>query len=160
MLAHKKIMVVDQDEDVREILKYNLEKENYIVKTYKHALNAFHALDYYKPDLILINWLMPEISGFEFYNKIKKHPSITNIPIIFITCKSDVSEVTDAFGMDADNYFIKPFHLNEWMMQIKKKLNKTENLTFKHQKKKFKYIDSYSLIKNNWMRSNNRLRIL
>ncbi len=156
MGINKKIMVIDQDEDVREILKYNLEKEKYIVSTFENSPNALFAIDIYKPNLILINWVMPEISGLEFLEKIKKSSSNKSIPIIFLICKSEEADLKNILGIDADNYFMKPFNIHEWMIKIKQLLY-IDNSLFKKTNKKYNYLNNYRIFKNNWINSNNRL---
>ena len=119
-----KILVVDDEEDLCEILKFNLETEGYTVDT---ANSAEEALQLHLPDysLLLLDVMMGEISGFRMASLMKKNPETANIPIIFITAKDTENDTVTGLNLGADDYISKPFSLREVLARIKAVLRRT-----------------------------------
>lgn len=123
-----RILVVDDEEDLCDILRFNLEMENYIVDTANSAEEALR-LDLTKYDLILLDVMMGEISGFKMASMLKRDPQTANIPIIFITAKDTENDTVTGFNLGADDYISKPFSLREVMMRVKAVLRRTTSNT-------------------------------
>ena len=119
-----KILVVDDEEDLCEILKFNLETEGYTVDT---ANSAEEALQLHLPDysLLLLDVMMGEISGFRMASLMKKNPETANIPIIFITAKDTENDTVTGLNLGADDYISKPFSLREVLARVKAVLRRT-----------------------------------
>ena len=122
----KKILVVDDEEDLCEILKFNLEQAGFSVDT---ALSAEEALtmnvgDY---DLLLLDVMMGEISGFKMADIIKKSKNTSNIPIIFITAKDTEEDTLKGLDIGADDYVSKPFSVKEVVARVKAVLRRVAN---------------------------------
>lgn len=119
-----RILVVDDEEDLCEILKFNLENENYIVDV---AYSAEEALSYdlTKYNLILLDVMMGEISGFKMANIMKKNKDTANIPIIFVTAKDTENDVCTGLNIGADDYISKPYSIREVILRIKAVLRRT-----------------------------------
>jgi two-component system alkaline phosphatase synthesis response regulator PhoP len=119
----EKILIADDERDIRDFLKYNLEKEGYTVQTAKNGTEAV-ALAKKKPHLILLDVMMPEMDGFEVVRTLKKNASAASIPIIFLTAKS--SEVDEVVGLElgADDYIVKPVSIPKLIARIKSTLRK------------------------------------
>lgn len=113
-----KILVVDDEEDLCEILKFNLENEGYFVDTASSAEEALK-LDINKYNLLLLDVMMGEISGFKMANILKKNKQTENIPIIFITAKDTENDKITGFNLGADDYISKPFSLREVIARVK-----------------------------------------
>ena len=119
-----RILVVDDEEDLCEILKFNLEMEGYMVDTANSAEEALK-LELPRYNLILLDVMMGEISGFKMASMMKKNKATQNIPIIFITAKDTENDTLTGFNLGADDYISKPFSLREVIMRVKAVLRRT-----------------------------------
>lgn len=119
-----RILVVDDEEDLCEILKFNLENEGYWVDTANSAEEALKT-DLTSYNLLLLDVMMGEISGFKMANMLKKDKKTANIPIIFITAKDTENDTVTGFNLGADDYISKPFSLREVLVRIKAVLRRT-----------------------------------
>lgn len=117
-----RILVVDDEEDLCEILKFNLEIEGYDVDTANSAEEALK-LDLTKYNLLLLDVMMGEISGFKMARMLKKNPETVNI--IFITAKDTENDTITGFNLGADDYISKPFSLREVQARVKAVLRRT-----------------------------------
>ncbi len=113
-----RILVVDDEEDLCEILKFNLENENYIVDVAYSAEEAL-AMDLSVYNLILLDVMMGEISGFKMANIMKKNKATASIPIIFVTAKDTENDVCTGLNIGADDYISKPYSIREVILRIK-----------------------------------------
>ncbi|MBK8551123.1 MAG: response regulator transcription factor [Ignavibacteria bacterium] len=115
----KKVLVVDDEKDIVDILKYNLERENEFevltAKDGKEALELAEAI----PDLILLDIMMPEVNGFEVCKQLKSNPATSKIPVIFLTAKEN--EIDEVLGLEigADDYISKPISPRKVLARIK-----------------------------------------
>ena len=125
-MAFKKILVVDDEQDLCEIMKYNLENENFIIDTANSAEEAL-TLDLTQYCLILLDVMMGEISGFKMASMLKKDPKTAGIPIIFMTAKDTENDICTGLNIGADDYISKPFSIRETVLRIKAVLRRAEN---------------------------------
>lgn len=119
-----KILIVDDEEDLCEILQYNLNNEGFatdIAHSAEEALNKPLA-DY---DLILLDVMMGDISGFKFSDMLRKEQMI-DTPIIFLTARDTENDMLTGFSLGADDYISKPFSINELMARIKAVLRRAK----------------------------------
>ena len=119
-----RILVVDDEEDLCEILKFNLENEGYEVDTANSAEEALK-MDISSYHLILLDVMMGEISGFKMANMLKKDKKTAKVPIIFITAKDTENDTVTGFNLGADDYISKPFSLREVIARVKAVLRRT-----------------------------------
>ena len=121
------ILVVDDDDGIRELVKQFLNQNNYLVTTAKSSEDALDKVKIIKFDLIVLDIMMPGKSGLEFTNENKKK---LDTPIILLTAKGEVSERVEGLEIGADDYLAKPFEPKELILRINNILNKTktENL--------------------------------
>jgi len=119
-----RILVVDDEEDLCEILKFNLENEGYGVDTANSAEEALK-MDLSQYHLLLLDVMMGEISGFRMANMLKKEKDTAHIPIIFITAKDTENDTITGFNLGADDYISKPFSIREVMVRVKAVLRRT-----------------------------------
>ena len=119
-----RILVVDDEEDLCEILKFNLENEGYRVDTANSAEEALK-LNLPQYHLLLLDVMMGEISGFRMANMLKKNKETAHIPIIFITAKDTENDTVTGFNIGADDYISKPFSLREVIARVKAVLRRT-----------------------------------
>ena len=125
------ILVVDDDDRIRSLLKDFLTDNNYIVSTAENAEQAKNKLDYFKFDIIILDVMMPGQDGYELTREIKKH---IKVPIILLTAKGEVENRIKGLELGADDYLGKPFEPKELLLRIKNIINKGNkiNLNSKH----------------------------
>jgi two-component system alkaline phosphatase synthesis response regulator PhoP len=121
----KTILVVDDEKDIVDLLNYNLIKEGYSVRV---AFNGREALSESTriPDLILLDIMLPELSGLEVFKEIKKHEKTKNIPVIFLTAKGTEADEVVGLELGADDYIIKPVSIPKLLARIKSVLRRRE----------------------------------
>ena len=119
-----RILVVDDEEDLCEILKFNLENEGYEVDTANSAEEALK-MNISSYHLLLLDVMMGEISGFKMANILKKDKKTAQVPIIFITAKDTENDTVPGFNLGADDYISKPFSLREVIARVKAVLRRT-----------------------------------
>ena len=127
-----RILVVDDEEDLGEILKFNLEMEGYTVDTAYSAEEALK-LDITQYNLLLLDVMMGEISGFKMARMLKANKDTAEIPIIFITAKDTENDTITGFNLGADDYISKPFSLREVIMRVKAVLRRTAGVQIKEE---------------------------
>ncbi len=125
------ILVVDDDNRIRDLLKEYLKENNYIVSTAEEAENAKIKIKHFKFDLIVLDVMMPGQNGYELTKEIKKN---YKIPIILLTAKGEVENRIKGLEIGADDYISKPFEPKELLLRIKNIVNKNNkiDLTVKH----------------------------
>lgn len=119
-----RILVVDDEQDLCEILKFNLETEGYQVETANSAEEAL-TMDIAGFDLLLLDVMMGGMSGFSMAKTIKKGPTTANIPIIFLTARDTENDTVTGFNIGADDYISKPFSIREVMVRVRAVLRRT-----------------------------------
>ena len=125
-IAH--ILVVDDDEGIRTLVKRYLNEKKYLVTTASNAENALQKIKIIKFDLIILDIMMPGKSGLDFLNQNKKH---INTPVILLTAKGEPDERIEGLEMGADDYLPKPFEPKELDLRIKNIINKTKKNNLK-----------------------------
>lgn len=119
-----KILVVDDEDDLCEILKFNLETEGYQVTTANSAEDALK-LDIASFDLLLLDVMMGGMSGFAMAKQLKANPSTASVPIIFLTARDTENDTITGFNLGADDYISKPFSLREVLVRVRAVLRRT-----------------------------------
>ncbi len=119
----KRILIVDDEEDLCEILQYNLNNEGYNTDVAHSAEEALKK-PLYEYDLLLLDVMMGQISGFKLADKIRKELNY-NIPIIFLTAKDTENDILTGFSLGADDYIPKPFSINELTARVKAVLKRS-----------------------------------
>lgn len=132
------LLVVDDEEDLCEILKFNLENEGYRVDTANSAEEALQR-DLTRYHLLLLDVMMGEISGFRMANMLKDNKDTAHIPIIFITAKDTENDTVTGFNIGADDYISKPFSLREVIARVKAVLRRTATTSSRGADSKFVY---------------------
>ena len=119
------ILVVDDEQDLCEILKFNLETEGYAVDTANSGEEALEkgAANY---DLLLLDVMMDGMSGFALAKRLKDNPVTAAVPIIFLTAKDTENDTVTGFNLGADDYISKPFSIREVMVRVRAVLRRTQ----------------------------------
>ncbi len=125
----KTILVVDDEQDIRELLVFNLQKEGYDTLEASDGATAVDLALNGKPDLILLDVMIPKLDGISVCKKIRYALNISNIPILMISAKDTESDKIVGLEMGADDYITKPFQIREVMARVKAHLRKAESLS-------------------------------
>ena len=137
-MSDKRILVVDDEEHIVELIKFNLEKNGYKVITADNGKDALEIAKEQHPDLVLLDLMLPGIDGLEVCKEIRKEASISNMPIIMITAKGEELDKILGLELGADDYITKPFSVRELIARSKAILRRT---TVKYEDNNFKFGD-------------------
>ncbi len=125
-MPKKKIFIADDQEDVLSLLKDFLASHDFEIMVLKEPKNILAAVISFKPDLILLDLLMPDLGGFEICEILNKNLQTREIPIIIITGFGNLADVKKAYSLGAVGYFVKPFSLSDLFTKIIKTINNKE----------------------------------
>ena len=123
----KKILVVDDEKDIVEMLKYNLEKSGYSVMIAHNGKEALEKAQKH-PDLILLDVMMPEMDGWEVCRQIKRDEKTSDIPVLFLTAKGGETDEVVGLELGADDYVVKPIALAKLLARIRSVLRRKESV--------------------------------
>lgn len=121
-----KVLIVDDEKDILEFLSYNLEKEGFIVHTALNGKSAIEKAKKYKPDLIILDVMMPEMDGITTCQEIRSIPEISNTLILFLTARSEEYSELAGFDAGADDYVAKPIKPKLLISRIKALLKRNK----------------------------------
>ncbi|WP_304195501.1 response regulator [Peptostreptococcus stomatis] len=113
-----KILVIDDEEHILELLKFNLELSGFDVCVSSEANQAIELIGKEKPDLLLLDWMLPKISGIDILRKIRQDENIYDLPVIMLTAKNMEDDKIQGLNVGADDYITKPFSIKELMARI------------------------------------------
>ena len=108
-MAGENILIVEDEEDVRELLRYNLAKEGFNCDAAYNGQEALKKAQAMMPDLVLLDLMLPKIDGLEVCKRLKSSPLTEHIPIVMVTAKSDEADIVTGLELGADDYITKPF---------------------------------------------------
>ena len=114
-----RMLIVEDEEALLELLKFNFTKEGYKIDTATDGETALEKILYRSPDIIILDWMLPELSGIELCRRIRKHKEHKNIPIIMLTAKGEEEDKLRGLETGADDYITKPFSVNELVARVK-----------------------------------------
>ena len=121
----KKILIVDDERDIGDILQFNLHAAGYQAEAVGSAEDAAGRLEAQAYDLVILDVMMPGVSGFEFAKQLKADTLTKHIPIIFLTAKDTEDDALEGFSLGADDYVTKPFSIRELLARVKAVLKRT-----------------------------------
>jgi two-component system sensor histidine kinase/response regulator len=127
-MSNNKILLVDDELNIRETITELLVYKNYEVKTAANGQDALDILDYWTPDLIICDIMMPVMNGNELHQIVKENHSLSPIPFIFLTAKNESNIMRSCLLDGADDFLSKPFKINELILVIKAKLERFEKV--------------------------------
>src|SRR4030043_143809 len=122
-IADNKVLIVEDDANLLETLKYNLRKEGYDVVTASDGEKAIEVARKEKPDLIILDIMLPKISGFEVCRILRKEMPV---PILMLTAKADETDKIVGLEIGADDYMTKPFSMRELLARVRAMLRRTK----------------------------------
>ena len=124
----EQILIVDDEPDTAELLRYNLEKASYHTLVVHNGKDAIDAVQRRAPDLVLLDVMMPELNGWEVCRIIRGSAKGTSIPIIMLTALSDDDSRVKGLDLGADDYITKPFSIRELLLKIRNHLGRQQNI--------------------------------
>jgi two-component system, OmpR family, alkaline phosphatase synthesis response regulator PhoP len=122
-----RLVIIDDHADVLEILHYNLTREDYEVKDFLNAVDALQYITGENTDLVITDWMLPEMDGLELCKKLKHSPATQAIPVVMVTGRNDEIDVVTALELGAEEYIAKPFRILELLTRVKKILRRQGN---------------------------------
>ncbi len=129
------VYIIEDDEDINELVAYNLEKEGFKVKQFYNSREAYESIKKEKPDIIILDIMLPDIDGLELCKMIRSDKEIFDIPIVMLTAKSTEIDKIVGLELGADDYITKPFSFKELIARIKAVLRRTKK-SFSEEKSK------------------------
>jgi two-component system phosphate regulon response regulator PhoB len=113
------VLVVDDEDALSTLLQYNLEKEGYDVTVAADGEEALILVDERLPDLVVLDWMLPKVSGIEVCRRLRSRPETRNIPIIILTARGEETDRIRGLDTGADDYVVKPFSMTELTARIR-----------------------------------------
>lgn len=124
----KRVLVIEDDPDIVELLRYNLEKEEFEVEEASDGETGLRALREHPPDLLILDLMLPRLSGLEVCKATRKDATLENLPIIMLTARGEETDRVVGLELGADDYVTKPFSVREMTARVKALLRRTESV--------------------------------
>ena len=122
-----RILIVDDEPDVTELLKYKLEQDGHLCQVVNNPLSFISAAREFNPNLILLDIMMPELNGLQLCKMVRSDPKMNTIPIIFLTARGEVEDRIKGLESGGDDYISKPFNTKELMLRVANILNRNQS---------------------------------
>jgi two-component system, OmpR family, phosphate regulon response regulator PhoB len=113
------VLVVEDETSLATLLRYNLEREGYRVFTAHDGEEALILAEEAKPDLVVLDWMLPELSGIEVCRRLRARGSMRNVPIVMLTARGEESDRVRGLDTGVDDYIVKPFLMNELLARLR-----------------------------------------
>lgn len=120
-----RVLVVEDEEAISHLLAYNLQKEGFTVATSFDGDDALIAVDEARPDLILLDWMLPNVSGIELCRQLRSRIETREIPVIMLTARGEEEDRVRGLDVGADDYVTKPFSMSELVARVRAVLRRT-----------------------------------
>lgn len=128
-MARETILVVEDDENIQQLVGYNLAKAGFHVLYADNGEQSLIVIKREKPDLIVLDLMLPGLNGFEICKQVRKDPKTKNLPIVMLTAKSEENDMAAGLDIGADDYITKPFSPKVLISRIKAALRRKEGLS-------------------------------
>jgi two-component system, OmpR family, phosphate regulon response regulator PhoB len=119
MATTPRILIVEDEEPLTLLLRYNLEADGYLVETVARGDDAELRLREVVPDLVLLDWMLPGLSGIELCRRLRQRPETQRLPVIMLTARGEESERVRGLATGADDYVVKPFSVPELLARVR-----------------------------------------
>ena len=119
IMSKVNILVIDDESDLVELLKYNLAKEGYNVEFAFNGFDGIKIAEVVKPDIIILDLMLPDINGYEVCKRIKQDSRLSGVPVIFLSAKQEEVDKILGFEAGAEDYIVKPFSVNELLARVR-----------------------------------------
>lgn len=118
-MASTRVLVVEDEEALATLLEYNLKREDFEVALASDGEEALMKIDESLPDIVILDWMLPKVSGIEVCRRLRLKPETKNIPVIMLTARSEESDRIRGLEIGADDYMTKPFSTNELIARVR-----------------------------------------
>ncbi len=118
-MSRERILVIEDEADLREVLTYNLTREGFKVSAAADGATGLELAREKKPDLILLDLMLPDVDGLEVCRRVRQDPTLGTTPVIMVTAKNEETDVVLGLGLGADDYISKPFSVKELIARVK-----------------------------------------
>jgi two-component system phosphate regulon response regulator PhoB len=129
-MSNETILVVEDEEDILELVRYNLEKEGYEPVLAESGEDALAAVEAQPPDLILLDLMLPGIDGLELCKRLKREPETNEIPIVMLTAKTEEADIVAGLELGAEDYITKPFSPKVMIARVRAVLRRVSQAPF------------------------------
>jgi DNA-binding response OmpR family regulator len=119
MVQREKIVVIEDEADILEVLQYNLRREGYLVVSSRDGEEGLEQARRENPDLVLLDLMLPGLDGLEVCRRLQSDPVTSNVPIVMVTAKGEESDIVLGLQLGADDYVTKPFSPKELLARVK-----------------------------------------
>ena len=123
-----RILIVDDEPDVTELLKYKLEQDGHLCQVVNNPLSFISLAREFNPNLILLDIMMPELNGLQLCKMVRSDPKMNTIPIIFLTARGEVEDRIKGLESGGDDYISKPFNTKELLLRVANILNRNQSV--------------------------------
>jgi two-component system phosphate regulon response regulator PhoB len=113
------VLVVEDEEALATLLQYNLDKEGYRVSLAADGEEALMVIDETQPDLVILDWMLPQVSGIEVCRRLRQRSATRNLPIVMLTARGEESDRVRGLDTGADDYVVKPFSMSELAARVR-----------------------------------------
>ena len=120
------ILVVEDESALAEVLRYNLESEGFKVAVAHDGRSAMEQLEDTHPDLVILDWMLPEMSGLDICRTMRRRPELRDVPVIMLTAKGEEYDRVRGLDAGADDYVVKPFSPKELIARVRAVLRRTK----------------------------------
>jgi two-component system phosphate regulon response regulator PhoB len=120
------VLIVEDEKSISTLLKYNLEKEGYTIIISQNGEDGIEQVKKNLPDLVILDWMLPDLSGIAVCDLIKREPRLKSIPVIMLTAKSEETDKIRGFETGADDYVTKPFSTKELVLRVQALLKRAK----------------------------------
>lgn len=120
------VLIVEDEKSISTLLKYNLEKEGYTIIISQNGEDGIEQVKKNLPDLVILDWMLPDLSGIAVCDLIKREPRLKSIPVIMLTAKSEETDKIRGFETGADDYVTKPFSTKELVLRVQALLKRVK----------------------------------
>ncbi len=129
--ARPLVLVVEDEAALATMLRYNLEKQGYRVEEAADGQEALLRVAEAKPDLVLLDWMLPTLSGIEVCRQLRRRPATRELPIIMVTARTEDQDAVRGLNTGADDYITKPFNMEALLARVRALLRRTSPVTNK-----------------------------
>ncbi|SDW38398.1 phosphate regulon transcriptional regulator PhoB [Litoreibacter albidus] len=125
MTSQPVVLIVEDDPAQREVLAYNVRAEGYLVETAENGDEALLRIQEHAPDVIVLDWMLPNVSGIEICRQIKAKPETRRIPVIMLSARSEEDDRVRGLEIGADDYVVKPYSVAELLARLRTQLRRS-----------------------------------
>ncbi len=125
-MSKERILVVDDEEDIRRLMEYSLVRDGFVAYTAESGLGAMNTVHDKKPDLIILDLMLPDMDGLDVCRAVRSNPETSTIPIIMVTAKGEDADIVAGLELGADDYITKPFSPRVLIARVKTVLKRAK----------------------------------